>query len=891
METFYEFDGEESPPSLLEFLPAGVLFEIFKHLDWQDLCQISQTCTRFHEICKTATLWHQMRTLDFRHCAVPAAEKILGMLRRTPRAEVIIFGDVITESPNTHEDVMEVIENIKGSDKFMHKALQLCPKLLSISLHMHEITDRTVEAIAAKCVALQEIKLVENPHVHISAVKDLVSNCSSLKKLHVDSCQNLDCIAIQHTDNSQSLNLTHISLIGQQMLAENVLMLLKTCPQLVYLNLSSSQVLETFPAAEVPLGRKNALDQLQHLILSACQDLTVLSIPYCPNLELVDVNLCGKLTEISVNSVKLHTLTVGSPDSLREVKLPACQLKAAKFSSHSSMNVLEIHNHCDLPILDISYCTKLTLEQLQPILHQEHLVKELNLVGCKGIPPEELNECLKELHGLEALSYGGYSWTNVELSSRTLKYLKFGECVNTSCLPLNMPSLRKLHLYDCRDILEQEFIDGLLYGRKVVRFTGLGTLTEIQEQEIPFKDGIGVPELESLTLHDISGLYGDFLSHHLGIFPKLTVITITKCRFLKDLRAISLTSLCQLRLESCPALTDLTVSDCSSLQTLDVKWCGMVKQCMVSADALKMVDFTGTSFYHFSIMSKTLVTLHLKGVCTMTDHTLHIRCPSLHTLSIDKCDRLTDEAFSKIIQISPKLSSLTIQSNLSLCYLVLPVGIEKCVLTNMKKLNQIQAEKPIKIKHLTLNHLPKFRPHLRMSLLRDCMNTLQTLEVRAIRGETTMTLMLENLESLTLDQGIALSELVVQCQKLKTLRIQGCPKLKKLSLQIKKLSQIQIYQSTPLFALRTLVLHVSNITYLAHVLAYYCPKLEALEILGSKISAGQLQSLGRALPSLKVISLSSCNVNDQTVNQSFVVLEPSVLGRTTLLPLVIHILG
>ncbi|KAK3590710.1 hypothetical protein CHS0354_012284 [Potamilus streckersoni] len=93
----------------------------------------------------------------------------------------MIFGDVITESPNTHEDVMDVIEIIQGADKFMLKALQLFP-----SLFMHKITDRTVEAIAAKCFALQEVKLVENPHVHISAVKDLVSNCGLLKKLYVD---------------------------------------------------------------------------------------------------------------------------------------------------------------------------------------------------------------------------------------------------------------------------------------------------------------------------------------------------------------------------------------------------------------------------------------------------------------------------------------------------------------------------------------------------------------------------------------------------------------------------------------------------------------------------------------------------------------------------------
>ena len=43
--------------SLLEFVPPGVLLEIFKFLEWNDLCQLSRTCTKFRDICQSATLW------------------------------------------------------------------------------------------------------------------------------------------------------------------------------------------------------------------------------------------------------------------------------------------------------------------------------------------------------------------------------------------------------------------------------------------------------------------------------------------------------------------------------------------------------------------------------------------------------------------------------------------------------------------------------------------------------------------------------------------------------------------------------------------------------------------------------------------------------------------
>lgn len=49
---------------------------------------------------------------------------------------------------------------------------------------------------------------------------------------------------------------------------------------------------------------------------------------------------------------------------------------------------------------------------------------------------------------------------------------------------------------------------------------------------------------------------------------------------------------------------------------------------------------------------------------------------------------------------------------------------------------------------------------------------------------------------------------------------QGCPKLWHLTIELERLSQLQITHSSPLLALRSMELHTSRVTYLAKVIAY-----------------------------------------------------------------------
>ncbi|VDI56966.1 Hypothetical predicted protein [Mytilus galloprovincialis] len=78
-------DKNEWSNILLEYLPSGVIFEICKHLTWQDIFHISQTCRRFNQLCDKATIWLQLKSLDFSRCLIPLDFKVLDVVKRCPQ--------------------------------------------------------------------------------------------------------------------------------------------------------------------------------------------------------------------------------------------------------------------------------------------------------------------------------------------------------------------------------------------------------------------------------------------------------------------------------------------------------------------------------------------------------------------------------------------------------------------------------------------------------------------------------------------------------------------------------------------------------------------------------------------------------------------------------------
>ncbi|XP_045159098.2 uncharacterized protein LOC123524730 [Mercenaria mercenaria] len=909
MNTEADFTDEgDNVLSLLEYMPSGVLLEIFKFLDWNDICQVASTCTKFRGVCSSATLWLRLKVLDFRACAIPDAEKILHVLQKTPNAGHIILGDIITEdtdainsnpADNARDDYMSEEDeeneddargsarhNLTVSDRFVLDVIKCCPRITHLELHMHKITDMSVNAICAKCTCLQTLELHDNPHIQNEAVCELVSLNPAITQLVIDSCEELEFLEIRHTDPTQHLSLTNISFLGQKMVISNVQTLVQSCPYLTHLDLTASQYLDRFSFDTVQ-GQRSALDCLQVIILKLCKDLQLISLPYCPNLQQLDTSYCSSLKEITATSPKLSQLDTTDCEQVTKIDLTSSDIQELCCKGMELLNTLQIGSD-QLTSLDLSECSSLLASNALDAVTNKSVLISLNICGCKNILPDDVNSTvLPQLTGLKTLKYGGHSWTSVALSSENITDFEFSSCINTTCVLLNSPSIKHVTLNDCRDFSEQELMDSFLHGKLVTRMQGLESLVS-DHKEKPFCGNSGVPNLCTLKCHSLPGLHGDILSHDLRYFSSLSTVEFVHCTFIAHVTVSGWPSLKSLKIISCNRLNSVSVGDVHTLQDLDVRWCGMVQDFTLRAENLKSLDVRGTNFAHLNIFCDKLNSLQLNGVCTQPKHTICLRCRCLRELSVTKCDRLTDTTVTDLVEHNPQLQSLSLIGTLSLRCLSLPSSIKVCSLTGHRTLKKINLASPITVQHLTLNNLPKLVPEERQMLLKQCEESLRILEVRAIPGETYLQLQLQNLCSLTLDQGIHLSALDIQCSKLRYLRIQGCPKLNSLTLHVESLTQVQVYHSAPLLALRCLSLHSKQVLHLARVLAYYCPKLEELSLYGSEIKGSQLYGLGQSLHSLHTVTLHHCNVGELERQGHSLMIDSSVIDRYNEEHLLVH---
>ncbi|KAJ8305981.1 hypothetical protein KUTeg_016526 [Tegillarca granosa] len=699
--------------------------------------------------------------------------------------------------------------------------------------------------------------------------------------MEIDNCENMMFPEIRTSVEGNSLKITKLCLTSVTILEEHVSMLLNNCKQLEVLDLSHSIHLAQFPTDVSPL-QPSGLDTLKTLILKRCFDMKILQIVNAPRLCSVDISNCVALSLVHLACTEVKEVAVNGCVSLKQFKLNPCVIENVNLKDLNVLEILEINSDV-LSIVNLSCCTRMTTDMLLNAFTQRYCIKELNLTGCSNISPVDLNEkILYEFPNLEFLHYGGHVWSSAEIKSQNVKNLQFGDCNVLPCVPLNIPTLTHLHMFNCRDMTEQEMIDGFLYGKEIKKQRGLDKLIQENADYEPFKSGRGIPNLQVLTLNKMFGLHGDYISSSFSKFKHLTDVSIFSCPSLAHIFIDNCSNLRRFTIESCNRLSVCSFHRAPSLQILVIKWCSMVKDFTAVLPSLQKLDVTGTNFASFNLNSDFLEVLNLNGVCTQRDHKLFIRCPCLKELSLTKCDMLTDTVLEGILAQMNQLESITMSACPSISSLSVPGGVNTCSLTGHRRLKTLTLQQPINIQHLVLNNLAKFDPTLRLDFLKQCESSLKNLEVRAIPGEKEVILDLRNLESLTLDQGIHLGQLEIACQKLKYLRIQGCPRLTSLTMHIDKLSHLQIFHSSPLLALKCMSLYVNHVKHLARVLTYYCPNLETLHLHYSQISTGEYQSLGKAIPKLSCIILHDC-IHD--LSHQHVDISASDLERNTTIPL------
>ncbi|XP_021341597.1 F-box/LRR-repeat protein 15-like isoform X2 [Mizuhopecten yessoensis] len=853
-----EGDTDDWPPYLLEDLPTEALLEIFQHLDWQNLMNVSQTCSRFRDLCLKATLWLHMKQLDFRNCAIPYDRSVLQIMSKCPNIEVLCLGDVLLEEEEEEEDIDMLETNLVGIDKFFLSVLKQNIHVKQLHLSMHGVTNRSVEAICAKCTELQHIVIEDSEHINRDALTDLVSSIPGLQELHVNNCGGVMYPEISNQDPSQKLGLTTLSLIGTALSTEDVSTLLKNCPALCDLDLSDTYDLTCFPSDVLP---RSGLDTLQSLRLRNSRGLQDLTLEHCPQLRMVDVRGCMGLTSLKLSCPRVEDVLLEDVNQLKELLLSPCNMVKVKVTDHASLKSLEVTS----PVLEsvsLCNCPLLSTDTLVSNVKERHNITKLILNKCINIPPEDLNLfILPAFPNLSCLSYSGHAWSDVQITSSQIDTLMFGDCLNVTGLPVNIPSLQKLSLFRCRDITESELVNGLLFGNQALdNHNKLTPTGKTQVTLEPFSENTGTPHLKELMLSEMVGIHGNMLSGAMSNFQDLTRLELINCARLAQLSLCDCANLTHVVVRSCNRLTKMVIQrSAPCVQTVELKWCGMVEHFSCNGNRLHSLSVLATNFVHFSVSSTSLTTLALTGVLTQTGHSLTVNCPHLTSLSLQKCDLLTTVQLRHLLNHAAELIAVDVRGSSSLSSLEVPGGVKTCYLMGHRKLQEISVQHPIQLSRITLNNLPKFVPNQRMTLLKACEDTLTVLDLRAIPGETNLVIQLKNLESLTLDQGLYLDRLEILCPKLTYLRIQGCPKLWHLTIELDRLSQLQITHSSPLLALRSMELHTSRVTYLAKVIAYYCPKLEILKLYKTYVTQEMINKLGSLIPTLKKLSLYGCH--------------------------------
>lgn len=692
---------------------------------------------------------------------------------------------------------------------------------------------------------------------------------------------------IKHKDEGQLLGLTDIRLQSCELYKDNVLTLLRSCKKLRHLSLIDNQDFQGLPNTEPT--EKTGLNTLKTLKVESQSYMRDVNLSHSDELESLKIKDCPRLLHVNLLAPKLHSFKIEKCDKLNTINFSNVQLTEVNLSGCENLMSLGI----DSPVmtsLDVSDCKSLTLHQFLIGIRQKRCLEHLNVTGCSKMNSQDIDKLLKELGNLTSLVFGGEHLTTAEINSVDLTYLCFKTNRIISCLPMNIASLKTLKFDKCTGLTEQHMLDGMLFGEKRNHgLEGLETLIRDVGDYIPFKGRCGVPSLESLVLQQMPGLQGHLLSSSLSYFRSITDVQIINCGCLKELNICNLQQLSTFTIESCNHLSTVQIDRVPNLKIMVMKWCSMIDSFHACDVNLQQLDVTGCNFAHFTLTSSTLPALCLSGVCTLPAHTLKLKCANMTDLSIQKCNALEDVVLHGLFTDNPSLTSLNLSVSDLVRYISIPSGITSFSITALKRLQAVSMEHPIKIEHLKLNNLIKFTPASRVDVLRTCSKTLTKLEVRAIPKETEICLELPNLECLTLDQGIDLLKLEIFCPKLSYLRIQGCPRLNHMLLELNRLSQLQVNHSSPLLALRTMVLHVKHVQHVAHVLAHYSPNLSTLELKGSQVTQEYICELGTAIPKLSTVILIGCELDQElTDSKPILRIDGAEFGRSSSLTVTIN---
>ncbi|KAI0533150.1 F-box domain-containing protein [Xylaria digitata] len=287
-------------------MPDEVRIQIFSHLEPKELVRVSRVSREFHKFCFDGQLWTSFDASEF-YSQIPAESlaniiasagpfikdlNLRGCLQieHYKRAEVLV-----TACRNLINASLEGCRNFERST--LHNLIRSNNKLTNLNLaSMTAVTNSTCKIISQHCPQLETLNLSWCKHMDARGIKMIVLGCPKLKDLRAGEIKGFESIEVAKAIFKTN-NLQHLVLSGCADLTDDSL---KT---MIHGLQPETDILTDRPI--VP-PRK-----LRHLDLSRCSQLTDSGVKVLgnlvPELEGLQLNGCKELTDAALEPIIAST--------------------------------------------------------------------------------------------------------------------------------------------------------------------------------------------------------------------------------------------------------------------------------------------------------------------------------------------------------------------------------------------------------------------------------------------------------------------------------------------------------------------------------------------------------------------------------------------------------
>ncbi|KAH9300253.1 hypothetical protein KI387_011836, partial [Taxus chinensis] len=473
-------------------------------------------------------------------------------LKRSGMASAILTCPLLRE--------LDVASCHKLSDPGIRAAAMSCPLLNSLDIsNCSYVSDDTLREIAAVCTDLQILDASYCPNISLEAVRmpmlmDLklhnceginatsmaaLSQCYYLEALQLDFCWLLTSVTLDLP------RLRHISLVN--------------CRKIVDLNLSSPALASINVTSCPILSRVDITSTaLQKLVLQKQQSLTTMTLQ-CLRLSEVDLSECESLT----NSIcEVFSVGGGCP-MLGTLILDSCESL-----SNVSLTSTSLHT------LSLTGCRGVTGLQLAcPML------QKVCLDGC-----DHLRRASFSPVGLQSLNLGICPYlSKLEIRGTQMTLLELKGCGVLSQADINCPQLQSLDASFCSE-LNDDCLDAATAACPSIESLVLMSCTSIGPEGL-----LALQRLSNLTSLDLSYTFLTNLQPIIDSCPHLKVLKLQACKYLEDTalgplhRGRALAKLCELDLSygtlsqsaieellaCCLHLSHVSLNGCANMHDLD----------------------------------------------------------------------------------------------------------------------------------------------------------------------------------------------------------------------------------------------------------------------------------------------------------------------------------